>query len=322
MLSLTPSTVSRALSDHPNISKQTKDRVKEAAVSFNYIPNLHARYFRKKRSGLIALIVPEINAYFMPALLSGIQKALAENGYFLIILHSDNLLEQEKNALNHCLSWVVDGVLIILSEQTADSKHLDLLSNESIPVVMIDKVLPSERCPAVKIDDYKAAYDAVSYLISKGGRHFLGIFDNPALQITQERKRGFEQCLSNHFSNRSDIKASSLHIADSMEATTIVENYMINYSQPDSIFIMSDDLMVNTYNVIMKEWNIQNKYTQMVCISDGIAPYHFPSRVSHVLHSGYDVGRAGALLLIDRIINSTSEATIVNLETKLVVLDT
>ena len=48
MLSISVSTVSRALSDHPDISEETKNRVREVAHKFNYLPNLHARFFRKR----------------------------------------------------------------------------------------------------------------------------------------------------------------------------------------------------------------------------------------------------------------------------------
>lgn len=58
MLSISVSTVSRALADHPDISTDTKSRVKEVAEKFNYLPNLHARFFRKKNTKLIALIIP------------------------------------------------------------------------------------------------------------------------------------------------------------------------------------------------------------------------------------------------------------------------
>ena len=69
LLSLNPSTISRALSNHPDISPETKERVKKAADEFNYIPNLHAKYFRQKNSGLIALIMPEFYMFFTPSLM-------------------------------------------------------------------------------------------------------------------------------------------------------------------------------------------------------------------------------------------------------------
>ena len=50
LLQISTSTVSRALSNHPDISDAVKKRVKEAAETFNYIPNDFAINFRKKSS--------------------------------------------------------------------------------------------------------------------------------------------------------------------------------------------------------------------------------------------------------------------------------
>ena len=74
LLSLNPSTVSRALSGHPDVSPETSVRVLAAAREFNYHPNLHARYFRKKNSGLVALVLPELNNFFVPGLMQGVNE--------------------------------------------------------------------------------------------------------------------------------------------------------------------------------------------------------------------------------------------------------
>ncbi|WP_294246695.1 LacI family DNA-binding transcriptional regulator, partial [uncultured Chryseobacterium sp.] len=72
MLNISASTVSRALKDHPDISDAVKRRVREAAETFNYIPNDFAVNFRKKSSKVIGLIIPEISMFFVPSIIKGI----------------------------------------------------------------------------------------------------------------------------------------------------------------------------------------------------------------------------------------------------------
>ncbi|MGB1004423.1 MAG: LacI family DNA-binding transcriptional regulator, partial [Salibacteraceae bacterium] len=72
LLDMSPSTISRALSDHPDISDSTKKRVIQLAKELNYTKNIHARFFRKQNSGLVALILPEINMFFTPSLIQEI----------------------------------------------------------------------------------------------------------------------------------------------------------------------------------------------------------------------------------------------------------
>ena len=64
---LSSGTISRALADHPDISDETKNRVRDAAQAMSYIPNYRAKYLRAKHSRLIALIVPEMNMFFVPS---------------------------------------------------------------------------------------------------------------------------------------------------------------------------------------------------------------------------------------------------------------
>ena len=80
-LGLSLATVSRALADHPDISGDTKDRVRGVARALNYIPNYRARYLRARHSRLIALIVPEMNMFFMPSMITGINHVVQANDY-------------------------------------------------------------------------------------------------------------------------------------------------------------------------------------------------------------------------------------------------
>ncbi|MBK7008646.1 MAG: LacI family DNA-binding transcriptional regulator [Saprospiraceae bacterium] len=172
MLSVSVSTVSRALADHPDISDETKTRVKEVAQKFNYLPNLHARFFRKKNTRMIALILPEFNRFFIPDLIKGIQQYADVQGYKLIIFQSGNQYETEAEIIKYCLSWVVEGVLISLSDDTGSLDHLKILKDSKIPVVLLDKVMTSKEYPTVTIDGFDAAYTATSAILQRGRKIF------------------------------------------------------------------------------------------------------------------------------------------------------
>ena len=70
-LKIAPSTVSRALNDHPAIKKETKDAVKALAEALDYQPNLLALNLLQKKSNTIGVIVPEITGHFFPQSLPG-----------------------------------------------------------------------------------------------------------------------------------------------------------------------------------------------------------------------------------------------------------
>ncbi|MBK9255508.1 MAG: LacI family DNA-binding transcriptional regulator [Saprospiraceae bacterium] len=295
MLSLNPSTVSRALSDHPDISAATIKRVKDAAIEFNYIPNLHARYFRKKSSGLLALILPEFNMFFTHSLMNGIHAAIEHTNYSLIVFFSNNNKKKEVEIIQHCLSWAVDGILMSVSFQTENADHILQLQNAQIPVVLLDKVIVTENIPTVTINDREAAYNATRNLIDNGKKNILGIFANPSLDITQKRKMGFEDSL-----RESSIQINeydTVYVNNPTETVGLLEKKLRN-TPYNGVFIMSDELLMHSYHVLRK-LNLYPNQISITAISDGILPYQLYPAITHIKHSGYEIGnKAGELLLM------------------------
>ena len=80
-LNVSPSTVSRALKDNPDISRETRDLIHAYAREHNYKPNVLAVNLRSSRSNTIGVIVPQLVHHFFSCVLSGIETAAAEAGY-------------------------------------------------------------------------------------------------------------------------------------------------------------------------------------------------------------------------------------------------
>lgn len=323
MLSLTPSSVSRALSNHPGISDVTKQRVQEAVRELGYVPNLHARYFRQKRSRLIALIVPEFNMFFMPDLLQAVQDTMSGAGYSLIILHTNNDYLKEVSAIQHCMSWLVDGVLAVLTEHTTDLDHFEPLHDENTPVVIVDKILPTQKYSLIRVDDLQIAAQAATLLLESGCTHCLGIFAKSGLAIAKSREAGFTQAFENYSGpNESLPQYHVLPIDAQNDCEKTLYDYSEKYGVPDGIFTMSDEILVAAYRPYIK-WEEQGKKKiKLIAVSDGKAPYYFHKRVSHILHSGYETGKKAALHLIERIRNPEMKASQLFTETEFVRLDT
>jgi LacI family transcriptional regulator len=292
LLSLNPSTVSRALSGHKDVNIDTRNRVLAAAKQFNYVPNLHARYFRKKNSGLIALILPDFNMFFTHSVMKGIHKALYNSGYTLIVFYTHNRKEEEMEIVKHCLSWVVEGILMIVSDETQTVEHLDDLRHAQVPVVLFDKVVFTEVHSTVTIDDHKAAADAVDYLAQKSCRSILGIFARDDIEITKRRLSGFRTASMTH-----QIKATSIHIQDLETIHSILAD--IEWETIDGAFIMSDELLFHSI-AFLKARHLLPKIT-IIVMSDGVIPRNLGEDLAYIWHSGTEIGYTAANLLIKTI---------------------
>lgn len=319
MLNLATSTVSRALSDHPDISDSTKNRVLRAAEEFNYTANFHARFFRKQHSRLIALVLPEVNMFFTPNLIKGINKAIDNSNYSLIYFLSNDSYKKEKEIVKQCLSWAVEGVLISLSRQTNELSHLEPLLNADIKCVLLDKVLNNDKFPSVTIDSVETSRMAVSHLIDKGHKNILGIFGNPNFTISQERTAGYLQALKER---NIPIKEENIISVDRSSDLEYILPPILNHNKDiTAIFTMSDELLSKSIFHLRKLGLSIPRDISVISISDGVYPYLSFPNVTHVKDSGSKMGKNACKFLLESIADSTiSISDGLHVSTKLVEL--
>lgn len=297
LLNVNPSTVSRALKDHPDISVETKRMVKKVAEELGYQPNFQAIHFRNRKSGLIGLIIPDISVFFLPSVIKAIEEVTHENGYNLIVFQSNDILDREIESTRICQGFGVDGLLASLSHQTRDVRHLKDIAEDGVPVVIFDRMLDNQAIPTVGIYDLEAATNAALHLLEKGYRRLGGIFGNPQLAITRQRYAGFVTALGK-YQYRVEEELI-VHANDQLEAREGMYRLLNLKNRPDAVFAMSDECLVGVMQAIY-EMDVQVPGDMaIIAISDGDIPYYMNPKITHILHSGYEVGKNAATLLID-----------------------
>src|SRR5690606_36291922 len=155
-LHLSVSTVSKALSDYPNIADSTKRRVKKLATELNYVPNRAAIYFKQRRSFTLGIIVPSLMDHFYTIALDGFEKIASSHGYNVIVGQSHESFTREAELVSVMQSSSIDGLLISVSKETKEFEHLNRLEHADIPVVYFARK-PQIPCYSVVSDVYSAA---------------------------------------------------------------------------------------------------------------------------------------------------------------------
>ncbi|WP_298893427.1 LacI family DNA-binding transcriptional regulator [uncultured Psychroserpens sp.] len=107
------STVSKALNNKSDISKNTREVIKTIANKYNYIPNTSAVALRKKKTKAISVIVPQVNTSFYSCFLFNIEKIAYSRGYRVILFQSLQDASREKEFINSSNDGSVDGIIII-----------------------------------------------------------------------------------------------------------------------------------------------------------------------------------------------------------------
>lgn len=195
-LGLTGSTVSRALNDHPRISKATKKLVKAKAAELNYRPNTIASTLRTGRSNSLGLIVPRINRNFFANLIHGVEQVCTDSGYHLLICQSQEKLAKEKAAISTLRNSRVDGILVSLSVETDQTDHLDNLAGSGIPTVLVDRVNPGVPLSSVSNDDFETCKKLTEHLIAQGYKSLVHYGGPQFLDSYKNRYQGFLAAIS------------------------------------------------------------------------------------------------------------------------------
>lgn len=318
-LDINVSTVSRALKNHPDISKTLKEKVKTFAESLGYTPNEFAVNLRKGKSLTIGIIVPEISMYFFPSVIRAVEELTHEKDFHLMILHSNDSLEREKKNAHICSTAGVDGLLVSLSKETKNLDHFNNLSANHVPIVYFDKVIQNEKNYNVEIHDEQAAFDAVEHLFSDDQKpeKVLGIFGDERLSITKDRLEGFVNALKKHgIDNPLD---NIIFANNSITAAHEFERIYTSRQKPDAVFIMSDELLSGVCQII-KRYNIQvPNDLKMIAMSDGTIPLVLNFNVPYIHTSGYRLGKTAATLLFDLVEKKDRDPKTIFVETPLVI---
>ena len=185
----TINTVSRALKNKPDISRQTCERIQQVAKEMGYVRNHLASSLRSGRSKTIAMITGTMSNPYYAILADLLQEEAGKRGYGLMILCSRDDPETEIRAVEMALSRQADGVLITPS--TVDSPGLAMLRNAGIPFVLLSRYLRMENDDSVIHDDEQGGFLAGKYLIERGHRKLAFLSFRHVVYSTRMRREGF-----------------------------------------------------------------------------------------------------------------------------------
>ena len=250
-LGISTSTVSRALRDMPDVNPETKTAVMELAKALNYQPNLVALSLVTKRTKTIGVIIPSFTTYFYSEAISGIQEIAQNAGYHVMICHTNESYEAEKKNIQMMLSSRVDGIIVSITRETEDYKHLERLVEKGIPLVLFNRICDL-NVPKVQVNDYDGAYKATAHLIEQGCEKIAHITGPENLALCKQRLRGYLDAM-NHY--RKKIYENLIVYSDfSIESGMECAKELISKSiKPDGVFVVCDTAAYGAMHVFKKE---------------------------------------------------------------------
>lgn len=297
-LNTTASTVSRALQNHPRISKRMKQAVFELAQRLNYQPNSIASSLRKGKGNTIGIIIPLINRHFFSSVIQGIEDMAYQAGYNILICQSYDSYEREKAIVETLTNGKVDGLVVSLGSETHDLKHFEVVVTKGIPLIFFDRTPMKMEVNRVEIDDFAGAFMAVEHLIEQGCRRIVHFNGPMHVSVYHNRLEGYKAALQKY-----QLPFDESLVFDRVITKETGENAAILISKmkplPDAIFSSGD---FSAMGVIRKLKELGFKVPQDIAVV-GFANEPFGEmiepRLSSVDQRSTDMGHSVAKLLLD-----------------------
>lgn len=298
-LGISPSTVSKALKGHPDISSSTKKAVRELVERWNYKPDPIALSLKGGQSKTIGVIVPEIVHYFFSTVISGIEDLAYDSGYHVMFCQSNESYEREVKAVETLLSSRVDGILVSLCKVTKNFDHFRKITEAGKPLVFFDRICDEIETDRVIVDDEAGAFEGVNHLIRSGCHEIIHLSGPLNLLIAKNRMNGYIRALKE---NNIPVKEENIIKCDTAEeAREIVPGLFDRTIKPDGIFAVNDLTAAEAMKTVKHEgYKVPDDVSFVGFTSGMISDLTDPSLTSVEQH-GYIVGKEAVRLLINRL---------------------
>ena len=181
-------TVSNVVSGYEHVSARMRERVKAAIAELDYRPNPVARTLRTGRTGVLALVVPEIDVPYFSQLARDVIDAAVDLGFRVMVDQTGNDHARERELLlGEDRTMLFDGILF--SPLVTRSEVLEMKHSTTMPLILLGEHEFDGRFDHVAIDNVAAAHDAVSHLIAAGRTRIAAIGAQPEEEYATPRQR-------------------------------------------------------------------------------------------------------------------------------------
>jgi DNA-binding LacI/PurR family transcriptional regulator len=319
-LNISKSTVSRALTGHPNVKAETKKAILDLAEKMDYQRNMLSISLIKNKSYTIGIIVPEFVTSFFPQAVTGAQEIATEAGYNVLISQSNDKYLTEIANTKVMLANRVDGILVSLSKETKNFDHLKVFQRKGIPIVFFNRVCDEMAVAKVVINDFDASFHAVEHLILSGRKQIAHLAGPQGLAISRKRLNGYLEALRKH-----KIEArEELIIAYDLDLNKVknnVKRLMELENPPDAIFAVNDPTAIETIRALKKLGYRIPEDVAIVGFGNNYGSDFIEPGLSTVNQPVLEIGKTAMQLLLGQIDKDPAlwKAVTVTLDAKLVI---
>lgn len=296
------STVSRVLSDHPDVSAGTKQRVRAVVEELGYRPNDLGRMLRQGSTRTVGFAVGDVSNPLLAQIALGAETVLGRHGYSLIISNSMNDAERELANLRTFEQRRVDGLLVSVTAEQ-DPKLIEVLERFDGPVTAIDRELRTSAPISAAYSDHRGGIDqAVAALARAGHREFALITGLAGLRPGRERAEAARAAAQTH-----GIRCR-LAVTDDPSGPSVAEiAALLRDSRPPTAVIAGNNqVLVGVLEALQHNRQSYPRDVSLVTCDEVQLQRFLSPRIATIRREPQLLGQAAAQLLLERLADNTA----------------
>lgn len=299
-----------------NISEETKKKIYDVIEETGYIPNNIARGLNTKKSGSIAIIIPDISNPFFSELSRAVEDVANKLGYNVILCNSDNNSNKEKKYVELLISKLIDGVILIPGQESEASAKL--LKLNGIPFVFVDRYIKGfEDYPGIYFDNKQGIKCGIEYLYVQGKRNIVFVSGPKKINVNKERINGYKEIMTEYgIYNKSLIFESTFSLEGGIEIT----NKIIDECEFFDAIFYSNDIMAIGGMKTLKRRKYKIPKDILIMGFDGITLSRMiEPELTTIQQPIYSMGQQACKLIIDIIKGESIDNTQIYFEPNIIV---
>jgi LacI family transcriptional regulator len=301
---VSPATVSLAMNGNELVNEETRKKVMKIASEMGYVSNPYARKLVLKKSGMIGVIIPDIENNFYASFVRYLNDYIKNTSYTLSILISGNLPELEKKSLREMIQNRMEGIIYIpINNANQNKEKIDELLKSDIPIICATTKYGS--LPYVMSDLYGGMCEMTKHVIEKGYEKLIYMSGPKNIYTLDIRKNGFDDTIKKFKFDQKNVKYIFTDEVNYDHACGATENLIIDNILGSAIVCVNDIMALGVINTL-KRHNINVPENVAVTgFDDGIFAIASPVPITTVHQNIKSIAKKSIQILISVINKDT-----------------
>src|SRR5258708_5552711 len=263
-----------------------------------------------KRTMTIGVTLPDLTNPFFPSLVRGIQAEARRSGYTVTLVETDWQAANENQAVEILRRQSVDGIILVDASLVEFLTHT--LLEAHIPLVLLNKGVERQAVAQVTVNNYKGATDAMEWMFSRGHRRIGFLAGPPNVASANQRLRayldhmGWETIAVEDVDKHPElpITRADLEFAGGQRAA---QGLLQKHPDLTCLFAANDLSALGALSYLASQGIKVPEHIALVGFDDILMASLVHPALTTVRQPVYDMGVAGARLLLERIEHPESE---------------